>query len=90
MRVDDFFEKYSEHIKLHTSTNTAKRYISIINTFLTFVKMFNPNIRYLSQIKTETMESYQQKRLKSLELKTVSEGDKNGTHKKRFFLNLKR
>ncbi len=83
MRVDDFFEKYSEHIKLHTSTNTAKRYISIINTFLTFIKMFNPNIRYLSQIKTETMESYQQKRLKSLELKTATDGDKNGTHKKK-------
>ncbi len=81
MRIDDFFQKYSEHIKLHTSASTVKRYLNAINAFINFLNMFHPRIRSLSQINAEIIESYQKIRLSSLELKAASDGRKIGVHK---------
>ena len=80
IRIDDFFQDYLNHVRLHTSPNTLKRYKSVLNTFLVFLNMFHPTVRYLSQIKIETIESYQQKRLESVELKSTADGEKNGIH----------
>lgn len=68
-RIDDFFQEYAEYVKPRTAPNTVKRYLAVLNTFVVFLKMFHPNLKYLSQIKPEIIESYQQKRLESLELK---------------------
>ncbi|PJA26590.1 MAG: hypothetical protein CO189_10055 [candidate division Zixibacteria bacterium CG_4_9_14_3_um_filter_46_8] len=80
IRIDSFFQKYSDHIKLHTSPSTVKRYLVIINTFITFLRMFFPHIKNLSQIEREHIESYQEKRLNSIELKRTADGLKRGTH----------
>lgn len=80
IRIDDFFQDYLNHVRLHTSPNTLKRYKSVLNTFLVFLNMFHPAIRYLSQVKIEHIESYQQKRLESVELKSSADGEKNGVH----------
>lgn len=80
-RIDDFFQEYSDYIKLRTSPNTVKRYLAVLNTFLQFLKMFHPNVKYISQIQCSHIESYQQKRLQSIELKAAADGDKPGNHK---------
>ncbi len=80
-RIDDFLQEYTDHVRLRTSVNTLKRYRSILNTFLVFLKMFHPNTKCLSQIKADHIESYQQQRLQSLELKTAADGEKPGNHK---------
>jgi len=82
-RIDDFFQEYADYIKIRTSKNTVKRYLGIFNTFLVFLKMFHDNIRYLSKIKPEIIESYQQKRLQSVELKVEADGKKTGNHKRK-------
>jgi len=80
--IDDFFQEYADHVndhvKLRTAPNTVKRYLSVLNTFLVFLKMFHPNLKYLSQIKPEQIESYQKQRLESTELKAAADGDKPG------------
>ncbi|MCP4568801.1 MAG: hypothetical protein GY841_14585 [FCB group bacterium] len=50
-RIDDFLQEYAEHVKLRTASNTAKRYLGVLNTFIVFLKMFHSPVRYLSQIK---------------------------------------
>jgi len=80
-RIDNYFQEYSDHIKLRTSANTVKRYLGVLNTFIEFLKMFHPNLKYLSQIKSEHIESYQQKRLQSIGLKAAADGEKSGNHK---------
>jgi len=80
-RIDYFFQEYSDHVKLRTSPNTVKRYLAVLNTFLVFLKMFHPNVKCISQIKPDHIESYQQKRLQSVELKVAADGDKPGNHK---------
>jgi len=80
-RIDDFFQEYADHVKLRTADNTVKRYLGVLNTFLTFLKMFHPNLKYLAQVKPEHIESYQKQRLESTELKAVADGDKPGNHK---------
>lgn len=80
-RIDGFLQEYLDHVKLRTSPNTTKRYRAVLNTFLTFLKMFHPNLRSLSQIKQEHIESYQNQRLESVGLKTAADGDKVGAHK---------
>lgn len=80
-RIDDFFEKYIDHITLHTSKNTLKRYRSVIKLFHTYLKIFEHKVYYISQIRTETIESYQKTRLSSIELKLKADGDKVGSHK---------
>ena len=81
VRIDDFFQQYADHVRLHNSPNTIKRYLTVLNTFLVFLRMFYSNIKYVSQIKTDHIESYQKKRLESIELKIEADGDKNGNHK---------
>ena len=51
LKIDDFFQQFADHVKLHNSPGTIKRYVYILNAFLTFLKMFHPSIKYLS-IKT--------------------------------------
>ncbi len=80
-RIDDFFREYLEYIGLRTAPNTVKRYRAAINAFVAFLSMFHSSIRHLSQLKQEHVESYQRERLKSVELKTTADGDKNGNHK---------
>jgi len=80
-RIDDFFREYLEYISLRTSPNTVKRYRAAINPFIAFLGMFHSSVRHLSQLKQEHIESFQRERLKSVELKTVSDGVKNGIHK---------
>ena len=80
-RIDNLFQEYADHVRLHNSKNTVKRYLGVLNTFLVFLKMFHPGIRYLSQITPDHIESYQRQRLESLELKTVADGEKNGIHR---------
>ena len=82
-RIDEFLQEYADYIKIRTSKNTIKRYLGVLNTFLVFLKVFHGNIRYMSQINTEIIESYQQKRLKSVELKDAADGEKHGNHKKK-------
>lgn len=72
-RVDDFFQEYLDNVKLRTSPNTAKRYKAVLNTFISFLKMFHPNVTQLAQIRPETMESYQRERLQSIELKRAAD-----------------
>lgn len=81
IRTDDFFQNFTDYVKLHNSKSTVKRYLAVLNTFLTFLKMFHPGIRHLSQLKTEHIESYQKQRLESIDLKIEADGDKNGNHK---------
>ena len=41
-RIDDLFQEYADHVRLHNSKNTARRYLGVLNTFLVFLKMFHP------------------------------------------------
>jgi hypothetical protein len=61
IRIDDFFKKYADYIRPRTAANTVKRYLAVLNTFIVYLKMFHPDLKYLSQIKSEIIESYQQK-----------------------------
>lgn len=81
IRIDDFFQNFADYVRLHNSKSTVKRYLAVVNTFLTFLKMFHSSIRHLSQLKTEHIESYQKQRLESIDLKIEADGDKNGNHK---------
>jgi len=80
-RIDDFFSEFLEHVSVRTSPNTVKRYRAAINAFLVFLNMFHPRMHKLSRIKQEQIEEYQLRRLDSIELKTVADGDKPGNHK---------
>jgi integrase len=80
IRVDEFFQRFADHVKLHNSPSTVKRYLHILNTFLVFLKMSHPGIKDLSQIKQEHIESYQKQRLTSIDLKILADGDKPGNH----------
>lgn len=82
IRIDSFFQEFAEHVKLHNSKNTAKRYIGVLNTFTTFLKMFHPRINYLNKITHDHLESYQVDRLRSIELKIAADGSKVGNHQK--------
>ena len=79
-RIDSFFQEYADHVRLRTAPSTVKRYLSVVNTFITFLRMFHPNIRFLAQITPEVIESYQMQRLESVELKAAADGDKPGVH----------
>ena len=79
-RIDDFFREYAANMKIRTSANTSKRYLGVINMFLVFLRMFHPNIKDISQIKSEHLESYQLQRLQSIELKKAADGEKPGNH----------
>jgi hypothetical protein len=83
VRIDDFFQQFADHVKLYNSPGTIKRYLYILNTFLIFLKMFHPGLKYLSQIKREHIESYQKQRSGSIELKERADGDKPGNHKEK-------
>jgi hypothetical protein len=52
-RIDVLFQEYIDNAKLRTSSNTAKRYRGVLNTFLTFLRIFRPGLKYISQIKPE-------------------------------------
>lgn len=80
-RIDDFFQEYADHIKLRTAPNTVKRYRAALNAFVAFLRLFQPNLKYLHQIKPEIIESYQKQRLESIELKVAADGEKVGNHK---------
>ena len=79
-RIDDFFQEYMEYVRLRTAPNTLKRYRSVLNMFIVFLRMFHTNVRFLSQIKPELIESYQNHRLESIELKTEADGYRPGVH----------
>jgi len=51
IRIDDFIEQYLDHVELHNSPVTAKRYRVILNTFYVFLRMFHSNILFLSKLK---------------------------------------
>lgn len=80
VRIDDFLEEYTEHVRLHNSPNTLKRYRAALNAFLAFLRLFHPKVTSLDQILPETIEDFQRRRLESLELKTEADGDKPGNH----------
>jgi integrase len=80
-RIDDFFQEYADHVRLRTSPNTVKRYRAALNAFLAFLRLYYPSLKYLHQVKPEIIESYQQKRLESVELKIAADGDKVGVHR---------
>lgn len=82
-RIDEFFKEYLSYVRVRTAPSTVKRYTATINTFITFLKLYLPNIRVLSQLKQEHIELYQQKRLQSVELKTAADGEKNGNHREK-------
>lgn len=81
IKAIEFFKQYSDHTKLHNSPNTSKRYIGVFNTFLAFLRLYKPTIRFLSQLNTQTIELYQKKRLESVRLKKEADGERNGVHK---------
>ncbi len=72
-RIDNFFQEYLDNVRLRTSPNTTKRYRAVLNTFITFLKMFHPSLTHLAQIRQETLESYQKQRLESVELKRAAD-----------------
>lgn len=82
-RIDEFFQEYADHIRDRSAPGTVKRYLSVINTFITFIKMFHPELKHLSRITRDTIESYQNRRLHSIELKIASDGDKPGLHSRK-------
>ncbi len=72
-RVDNFFQEYLDNVRLRTSPNTTKRYKAVLNTFITFLKMYHPSLTHLAQIRQEILESYQKQRLESVELKRAAD-----------------
>lgn len=80
-RIDDFFQEYLDYVKIRTAPNTAKRYRAVVNAFIAFLQLFQPHIRTLAQLKQEHIETYQRRRMKSLELKALADGEKEGIHK---------
>ncbi len=80
-RIDDFFQEFADHSRLHNAPGTTRRYLRVINTLLCYLRMYHPRLRYLSQIRREHMEDYQRCRLESYDLKREADGDKRGTHK---------
>ncbi|MFH1700694.1 MAG: tyrosine-type recombinase/integrase, partial [Candidatus Zixiibacteriota bacterium] len=82
-RIDAFFQEYADHVRLRTAPSTLKRYLTVLNTVIIFLKMFHPKIKFLVQITPEIIESYQVQRLKSIELKSSADGDKSGVHRKK-------
>ena len=72
-RIDNFFQEYLDNVRLRTSPNTTKRYKAVLNTFITFVKMYHPSLTHLAQIRQEILESYQKQRLESVELKRAAD-----------------
>lgn len=79
-RIDEFFQEYADYIRDRSAPGTVTRYLSVINTFVTFLKMFHPKTKHLAQITRDTIESYQNRRLHSIELKISSDGNKPGLH----------
>lgn len=80
-RIDSFFEEYLEYARLRTAPNTVKRYRAAINAFIAYLNLFCPHVRETAQIKTEHIQGFQRRRLESVELKAVADGEKNGVHK---------
>jgi integrase/recombinase XerD len=74
-RIDSFFQEFLDNARLRTSPNTTKRYRAVLNTFITFLKMFHPRMTDLAQITPEIIESYQKQRLQSIELKKAADAD---------------
>jgi len=81
-RIDHFFDEYLERCRVRTAPNTVKRYRAALNAFLAYLSLNHSRLKYLSQIKQEHIEGFQQKRLESVELKKLSDGDKIGVHKR--------
>ncbi|MEP0828371.1 MAG: tyrosine-type recombinase/integrase [bacterium] len=79
-RIDEFFQEYLDHVRLRTSPNSHKRYRAALNAFIAFLRIFHSNLKVLKQITPDTIEDFQQKRLESFELKTLSDGEKPGNH----------
>lgn len=82
-RIDDFFQEYADYILDRSAPGTVKRYLSVVNTFITFLKMFHPELKHLSRVTRDTIESYQNRRLHSIELKIAADGDKPGLHSRK-------
>jgi len=80
VRIDDFFQQFIDHTRLHNSAATSRRYIRVVNTFLVFLKMFHPRHRMLDQITQDHIESYKRARLESLDLKAAADGEGKGIH----------
>jgi len=74
-RIDSFFQEYLDNVRLRTSPSTTKRYKAVLNTFITFLKMFHPRLTDLAQITPEVIESYQKQRIQSIELKKAADSD---------------
>ena len=73
IRIDDFLQKYMDHVKLHTTPNTLKRYRSVLNTFVHFLKLFHPGLKHVSQINVDHIESFQRERIRSKTLQKATE-----------------
>ncbi|MFH1686304.1 MAG: hypothetical protein ABIE70_02125 [bacterium] len=85
-RIDSFFQGYADYVRLRTAPNTHKRYKAAINAFIAFLRLFHPRLRNLAQVTPAIMEDYQQKRLESIELKTLADGLPGTTYRRRLYL----
>jgi len=79
--IDEFFKEYAEYIDVRSAPRTVQRYLSVLNTFKHFLRLYHPKIKTLSQITRDTIESHQNRRLKSIDLKIAADGTKPGNHK---------
>lgn len=68
IRIDEFLDKFTEYVTFHNAASTTKRYGAIIRTFREFLRMFHPRITRLDQVTREHIDSYQMKRLESIDL----------------------
>ncbi len=82
IRLNDFFEKFAEYVEFHNTASTAKRYLSVVRTFKGFLEIFHPNVTTLGQVNREHIDSYQMKRLESIELAEVVNSSPFGHRKK--------
>ena len=82
IRLHEFFEKFDEYVSFHNTASTAKRYLSVVRAFQEFLRMFHPAVMILGQVNREHIDSYQMKRLESIELAQAVNSSPFG-HKKK-------
>jgi integrase len=80
-RIDDFFVEYLEYVKLRGAPATVKRYRAAVNAFIAHLQLYVPQLTHVSAIATEHIEDFMRRRLESVELKVLADGNKPGNHK---------
>jgi ferredoxin len=81
VRFDYYFQRYTDHVKLHNTRAAHKKYRAALNAFLGFLRLLWPKVKYLAQITSDLIEDYQKRRLESVELKIEADGARLGTHR---------